>query len=197
MPPYTRVLCQLFTIEHVPLTKHTRHNLSPALSPSPRRPMPRADPVRRLAALAAARDRAAGAGRRLSAAAFAPLLLTLPLAWAAHARASLALHGVALGLFLALYGLRLLPPPLKVRPVQASETAVTLLTHNLRYMYHDPDELIAAMLAQDADLLALQEVAPSAERAVDRGAIVALPLLCQRRLGFGCGALCALSHRGR
>ena len=95
---------------------------------------------------------------------FAPLLLTLPLAWAAHARTSLALHGVALGLFLALYGPRLLPPPLKVRPAQADETVVTLLTYNLRYMYHDPDELIAAILAQDADLLALQEVAPSAER---------------------------------
>lgn len=95
---------------------------------------------------------------------FAPLLLTLPLAWAARARKSLALHGVALGLFLALYGPRLVPPPLKVRPAQADERVVTLLTHNLHYLYHRPEELSAAILAHDADLIALQEVAPSAER---------------------------------
>ncbi|MGI6377136.1 MAG: endonuclease/exonuclease/phosphatase family protein [Anaerolineae bacterium] len=94
---------------------------------------------------------------------FAPLLLTVPLAWAARARVSLALHGVALGLFVALYGPRFVPPPLRVRPPQAHEQAVTVLTHNLHYLAHDADELATALLAQPADLLAVQELAPSAE----------------------------------
>ena len=70
---------------------------------------------------------------------------------------------MALGLFLALYGPRLVPPPLKVRAPRTDERAITVLTHNLRYMYHQPDDLIASLLAQDADLVALEEVAPSAE----------------------------------
>ncbi len=94
---------------------------------------------------------------------FAPLLASLPLAWIARARGSLALHGVALGLFLTLYGGRLIAPTLRTSAPQAHEQPATVLTYNLRYEFHAPEELADALLAHPVDLLAVQELAPSAE----------------------------------
>jgi endonuclease/exonuclease/phosphatase (EEP) superfamily protein YafD len=65
---------------------------------------------------------------------------------------------VPAAVFLTLFGQALLPRVVKVEPVPAGTPTLTLLTFNLHADNGDPEAVARAILAADADVVALQEL---------------------------------------
>jgi vancomycin resistance protein VanJ len=72
--------------------------------------------------------------------------------------------GLMLALFLGEFGARLLPPPAPV----AEGRPLRVLTLNHLYSNQRAAEVVAAIRAQDADIVALQELSSTVARAIDR-----------------------------
>jgi vancomycin resistance protein VanJ len=85
---------------------------------------------------------------------FVPLLLLVPAALLVRSRWLRAAVSLALAAFLALFGARLLPP----LGQPTAGTALRVMTLNQLYSNKNVDALIAAIRAQDADIVALQEL---------------------------------------
>ncbi|MEN9934181.1 MAG: hypothetical protein RLZZ387_760 [Chloroflexota bacterium] len=93
---------------------------------------------------------------------FAPLLVLVPLALAVPSWWLRGIAGASLAIFLASFGAQLLPPA----PRQASGTPLRVVTFNHLYSNDRIDEIVATIRAQDADIVALQELSrPVAEAA--------------------------------
>jgi endonuclease/exonuclease/phosphatase (EEP) superfamily protein YafD len=89
---------------------------------------------------------------------FAPLLLTLPFAWLTRSKKALIAALIPLSLFAAIYGPFFLP---RLRPAAAPATEVlTVMSFNIYYNHRHPEQAIAAIEAEDADVVALQELTP-------------------------------------
>ena len=95
---------------------------------------------------------------------FAPLLVLLPLALLVRAWAGVAACLLPTALFVVLYG-GLFLPSLTPDP-RAEGSDLIVMTFNLGPGVSDPEHLTAAIAAQQADLVGLQEVYPSAEAAI-------------------------------
>jgi endonuclease/exonuclease/phosphatase (EEP) superfamily protein YafD len=87
---------------------------------------------------------------------FVPLMVFIPLALLVRKRAMTLSVVAPCALFLALYGHQFLPPP-RVHP-QSHSVAVT--SFNVWGYSTDADALASAILANDADVVALQELSP-------------------------------------
>ncbi|MBN1659966.1 MAG: endonuclease/exonuclease/phosphatase family protein [Anaerolineae bacterium] len=93
---------------------------------------------------------------------FAPIAILLPVAVLLRDRRLLALLAIPGALFLLLYGAYYLPH----RPAAAAGTPFTLLTYNINGLNRDADAIAAAITAHDPDVVALQEVNVSMDRAI-------------------------------
>jgi endonuclease/exonuclease/phosphatase (EEP) superfamily protein YafD len=94
---------------------------------------------------------------------FAPLLVLLPAILLLRRRALLALIAIPVGLFLLLYGALFLP---RTRPAAAG-TPFTVLTYNINGLNRDVEAIAAAIEVHDPDVVALQEVNVSMNRALE------------------------------
>jgi len=89
---------------------------------------------------------------------FAPLLLTLPFAMLTRSKKTLVTSLVVLSLFAVLYGPFFLP---RLRPAGASgDETLAVMSFNIYYNHPDPEQAIAAIAAENADIVALQELLP-------------------------------------
>ena len=90
---------------------------------------------------------------------FAPLFLLAPLAFFVRSRWLRGSVLVLLGLFVLLFGARFLPPG----PAEAAEDMVKfrVVTFNQLYTNMQVDAVLDTLLAQDADLVAVQELSPT------------------------------------
>lgn len=89
---------------------------------------------------------------------FVPLLLTFPLALLARSKKALMASLVVLSLFVAIYGPFFLP---RLRPAIASAgRTLTVMSFNIYYDHPNPDQAVAAIEAEDADIVVLQELLP-------------------------------------
>jgi vancomycin resistance protein VanJ len=93
---------------------------------------------------------------------FAPLLLLIPAAIAVRSRWMRVPVGLALAIFVGLFGAWFLPPV--ARPSDGTQLRVA--TFNLLFQNTRVDDIIAAIRAQDADVVALQELTPRVAAAV-------------------------------
>jgi endonuclease/exonuclease/phosphatase (EEP) superfamily protein YafD len=87
---------------------------------------------------------------------FLPLLLMLPAAVVVLSRWLRAAAALALAAFLALFGMRLVPP----FGQKAEGTQLRVMTINQMYTNSHITDLIAAIRAQSADIVAIQELSP-------------------------------------
>lgn len=104
---------------------------------------------------------------------FLPLLVWVPLAGLSRSRTLWGAVLVLLMLFGGLYGPLFLPRPM--RSVTAGEARLSVMTFNLRYEYYDPARLVATLVASGADVIALQELAPSVVVALRPAVAAAYP----------------------
>lgn len=97
---------------------------------------------------------------------FAPLLLLGPAVYHAQRRWRRAVAALAALAFIGLFGARFMPPG----PARAPGTPLRVATFNLHYALADPQLAagIAAIRAQRADVVALQELSPPAADAIRR-----------------------------
>jgi hypothetical protein len=118
---------------------------------------------------------------------FAPLLLFVPAALLVRSRWLRGAVLLSLAVFLALFGARLIPPPAR----QEGGTTLRVMTLNQLYSNRRVDDIIAAIQAQDADVVALQELsAPVAAAAQQRlGTEYPYQLLAPAEGDYGLGFL--------
>jgi len=95
---------------------------------------------------------------------FAPLLLLIPAAIVVRSWWMRAATAVPLAVFVALFGTRFLPPPAP----QAAGAHLRVATLNHWFENDQVDAVIAAIHAQDADIVALQELSTSVAAAAGR-----------------------------
>jgi endonuclease/exonuclease/phosphatase (EEP) superfamily protein YafD len=93
---------------------------------------------------------------------FAPLLLLLPAALLIRSRWMAAAVAAALALFVALFGAHFIPP---AAPPPAG-TPLRVMTFNHLFTNERVDEVVAAIRAQQADIVALQELSESVANAL-------------------------------
>jgi vancomycin resistance protein VanJ len=90
---------------------------------------------------------------------FAPLLLTLPLALLSQSKVTTIALLVVLLLFAALYGPFFLP---RSRPAVASANGtLTVMTFNLQFDHPHPEQIVAAIENENAEVVAVQELVPA------------------------------------
>ena len=103
---------------------------------------------------------------------FAPLFLLAPLAFFVRSGPLRASALVLLGLFIVLFGARFLPPG----PAGAEGAAeLRVVTFNQLNTNARVDTVLGALLAQDADLIALQELSPAVAAALETRLKTAYP----------------------
>ena len=89
---------------------------------------------------------------------FAPTLLTLPLALLTRSKKALLASGVVLSLFVVIYGPFFLP---RLGPAAPSaDGTLKVMSFNIYYNHPHPEQAIAAIEAENADIVALQELLP-------------------------------------
>ncbi len=86
-----------------------------------------------------------------------PVVMLAGLRWRRWGLLTAAL--VPAGIFLAVFGQALLPREAKVEPLPAGAPTVSVLTFNLHAYNPSPEAVARAILAADADIVALQELA--------------------------------------
>jgi vancomycin resistance protein VanJ len=96
---------------------------------------------------------------------FLPLLLLAPGALLLRSRWMYAVTALPLVVFLALFGGRFIP---HIRPAAAGGTTLRVVTFNQLFLNTNTDSLLAAIRGQQADLVALQELAPPVAEAIQR-----------------------------
>lgn len=90
---------------------------------------------------------------------FAPLVLTLPLALLARSRVAFIAGLALLGLFVIAYGTFFLP---RLQPAVASaDGSLKVMTFNLQYDHPQPEQVIAVIESENADVVAVQELTDS------------------------------------
>ena len=89
----------------------------------------------------------------------APAMIMLILALWIKSRGGFFFNGLVLAGLLVFYGPCFLPQ--RSSTVFGSSSAMRVMTFNLRYEYYDPADLTSTILLQGADVVAVQEVAPS------------------------------------
>ncbi len=104
---------------------------------------------------------------------YAPLVLLLPLAFFARARAAIAALLAVLVLFLAIYVPFFLPPA--GGSASGAGAPITAMTFNLGPGQSQPAGLVAAIAGEDADLVAVQELYPAAAAAFDEALAARYP----------------------
>ncbi len=92
---------------------------------------------------------------------FAPLILLVPAALLIRSRTLRGAAVATLALFLALFGTQLLPP----RAIAATGMPLRVATLNHLYSNQNTDAIITAIRAQNADVVALQELSQSVQQA--------------------------------
>jgi endonuclease/exonuclease/phosphatase (EEP) superfamily protein YafD len=97
---------------------------------------------------------------------FAPVLLALPLSWLVRSRVACVTNLVTLALFTSLYGAFFFPRSLERSDRPADN--IIVMTFNLGYGRASADEVARAIRREGADLVTLQEVAPSVARKLQR-----------------------------
>lgn len=94
---------------------------------------------------------------------FVPLIPIFLLAGACHSRPAYVATGLIFAVFLSYYGSRFIRVR---RPVERARHSLTFtaMTFNLRYQYYRPDDLLDTIYRENADIVALQELAPETAR---------------------------------
>lgn len=95
---------------------------------------------------------------------FLPVPVVLVIALLARRWALLVAALIPTAVFLMLFGQSLLPRELKVPSVPPDAPSLSLLTYNLHAWNTDVDGIVTALLASDADVIALQELEPEMAR---------------------------------
>ena len=98
---------------------------------------------------------------------FAPLVVLVPLAWLLGARRLRVAASLALAIFVALFGQQFIPRA----AAQASGTPLRVATLNLHYSLEPAqlEAMLAAIRAETADVVALQELSIPAATAIKQG----------------------------
>jgi vancomycin resistance protein VanJ len=96
---------------------------------------------------------------------FVPLLLLLPAALLLRSRWMYVVTALPLVVFLALFGARFVP---RAGPGVIGGTMLRVVTFNLLFVNTNTDNLLTAIRAQQADVVALQELVPPVAEAMQR-----------------------------
>jgi vancomycin resistance protein VanJ len=96
---------------------------------------------------------------------FLPLLLLVPAALLLRSRWIYAVTALSLVVFLALFGARFVP---RAGPAVVGGTTLRVVTFNELFLNTNTSNLLAAIRAQHADVVALQELVPAVAEAMQR-----------------------------
>jgi vancomycin resistance protein VanJ len=96
---------------------------------------------------------------------FLPLLLLVPAALLLRSRWMYVATALPLAVFVALFGPRFVP---RIGPAVAGGTMLRVVTFNQLFLNTNTEDLLTAIRAQHADVVALQELVPPVAEAIER-----------------------------